>query len=398
MNYAYIDTESSLRDFCRQATGAEFLGFDTEFVSEHTFEPELCLLQIAADGELAIIDPQPIEDLTPFWELLASPGHVTVVHAGREELLFSTRATGQVPFQLFDLQLAAGFIGLEYPASYGTLIQRLLGQRLAKGETRTDWRKRPLTDSQLEYAIQDVLFLQAMYDTLLSQLDSLGRSEWLRDEMILWQDRVVERSQHENWRRVSGSNGLSQRCLAIVRELWRWRKQEAQRRNKPVKRVLRDDLIVELARRQTDDTNRIKAIRGMDRGDLRRCLSEIAAAIARALVLDDDELPQRSHKSSQRQLATIGQFMHMALNGICRSESISPGIVATVDDVRDFVASHCGLDRQNNDEPILKQGWREEIAGDRLRQLLQGRITVRVGDPLADDPLLFEIANDEKGE
>ena len=395
MKYAYIDTDSGLVDFCRQAAQADFIGFDTEFVSEDTYRPELCLLQIAADADLAVIDPQPIRNLLPFWQLLSAPGHVTVVHAGREELLFAMRAAGKTPHHLFDLQLAAAFVGLEYPAAYGTLIHRLLGKTLSKGETRTDWRKRPLTKRQLEYAIQDVVHLQPMYDELTKQLISLDRLPWLEAEMETWQERIITHTQQENWRRVSGSNGLSQRSLAIVRELWRWRNEEAERRDKPVKRVLRDDLIVELARRQTADVKQMQAVRGMERGDLRRNSSQMAAAVSKALALPDDQLPQRGRKPAQRQLATIGQFMHMALNSICRSERITPGIVATVDDVRDFVADHCGLERNSDDPPALSSGWRVEVVGERLQQLLQGQTTLRVRDPLADDPLVFENLSDQ---
>lgn len=396
LNYAHIASNASLIEFCQRAAQTEFIGFDTEFVSEDTFQSQLCLIQVAAGAEFVVIDPLAVKDLRPFWQLLSQPGHVTVAHAGREELLFSVRATDQTPHQLFDLQIAAALVGLEYPAAYGTLIQRLLGTTLSKGETRTDWRKRPLSDSQLEYAVQDVIYLRPLYDKLNERLKSLGRLAWLETEMASWQSRIVAREQQENWRRVSGSNGLRQRSLAILRELWRWRNGEAQRRNMPVKRVLRDDLIVELARRQTADVKRIQAVRGMERGDLRRNVSHLAAAIARALDLPADQLPERGGKPTFNQLATIGQFTHTALNSICRSEQIAPGIVATVDDVRDFVAYHCGFGRPPGGLPALTQGWRAEVVGHRLQQLLAGQTTIRVRDPLADNPLVFETLADRR--
>src|SRR5207244_2461404 len=146
--------------------GSGAIAFDTEFVSEDSYRPDLCLVQVAAAGKLAVIDPHAVEDLAPFWNLLAAEGHETIVHAGREEFRFCRRAIGRRPARLFDIQLAAALIGLEYPAAYGTLISRLLGQRLGKGETRTDWRKRPLTPVQLEYALQDVIYLEPLRDLI----------------------------------------------------------------------------------------------------------------------------------------------------------------------------------------------------------------------------------------
>ena len=390
MNYEFITSDSSLAEFCKNAASTEFIGFDTEFVSEHTFQPQLCLVQVATDTEMAVIDPLSITDMNPFWHFLSQPGHFTVVHAGREELLFSVRATKQSPHQLFDLQIGAALVGLEYPAAYGTLIQRLLHKTLPKGETRTDWRKRPLSNRQLEYAVQDVVYLRPLYDQLHKRLETLGRVAWLEAEMTSWQNGILDREQKENWRRVSGSNGLNQRSLAILRELWRWRNDEARQRNMPAKRVLRDDLIVELARRQTADLKRIQSVRGMERGDLRRNIPHLSGAITKALELSEDQLPSRGSKATFNQLAAIGQFMHTALGSICRSEQVTPGIVATVDDLRDFVAHHCGLQRHTDSPPILTQGWRAEIVGQRLEHLLAGQTTVRVRDPLANDPLIFE--------
>ena len=130
MQYEHIDNEQLLRDFCDSAAGAQCLAFDTEFVSEDTYRPHLCLIQIAADDRLAVIDPIAIEDVTCFWELLAKPGHETIVHAGREEFRFCLDAIGQRPTNWFDIQIAAGFVGLEYPAAYSTLISKLLGKNL----------------------------------------------------------------------------------------------------------------------------------------------------------------------------------------------------------------------------------------------------------------------------
>ena len=199
--------------------------------------------------------------------MLAAPGHETIVHAGREELLFCLGAAGRPPERLFDVQIAAGLVGFEYPAGYGSLMFKLLGQRLNKGETRTDWRRRPLSTGQIEYALDDVRYLDAMAARLRERLSRLNRDAWLETEMAAWKSDVEATRSDERWWRVSGISGLSRRGLAIVRELWRWREAEAQRRDCPTRRVLRDDLIIELAKRKSDDPKQIRALRGMERGD-----------------------------------------------------------------------------------------------------------------------------------
>ncbi|MEX0977575.1 MAG: ribonuclease D, partial [Pirellulales bacterium] len=154
-DFDHITSDAQLREFCRELADAPAIAFDTEFVSEHTYRPQLCLIQVAAGDRMAVIDPQAVRDVTPFWEWVASPGHDTIVHSGREELLFCLAAVGRPPARLFDVQIAAGLVGYEYPAGYGSLMYKLLGTRLHKGETRTDWRRRPLSSSQISYALDD---------------------------------------------------------------------------------------------------------------------------------------------------------------------------------------------------------------------------------------------------
>ena len=293
--------------------GAKFIGFDTEFVSEDTYYPQLCLIQANVDGELFIIDPMELDDVTSFWEALASPAHVTVAHAGREELRFCLRATDQRPHDLFDAQIAAGLVGMEYPAAYSTLISRVVGKRLAKGETRTDWRRRPLTPRQIDYALQDVVHLEPLYRKLSERLKQRDRFSWLTEEMENWQSQIEETDKQERWRRVSGISGLNPKQLAIARELWRWRDERARDLDRPPKRVLRDDLVVELARRESSDQQRIRAIRGFERRNYQRMVGDIAAAIERALELPESEYPRRAQSTGRPPLNLLGQFLSSAL-------------------------------------------------------------------------------------
>lgn len=389
-DYAWITTEQELQEYCADLSKAAVIGFDTEFVSEDTYRPQLCLVQVAAEGKLAVIDPLAVRDLTPFWKVLTAPGHETIVHAGREELLFCIGSTGQRPHDLFDLQIAAGLVGYEYPAGYGSLMSRLLGEKLHKGETRTDWRRRPLSVQQLEYALDDVRYLQAMRDKLHSRLEKLGRLSWMADEMASWQKEIASSLNRERWRRVSGISGLSARSLAIVREIWKWREEESERRDQPTRRVLRDDLIVELAKRRNADPKHMRAIRGLERGDLVRAMPRISDAIARALALPDDECPKAPTRNVSDQFNVLGQFISSALGSICRAANLAPSIVGTASDVRDLIAYRLKVSGAAFDEPpSLARGWRSEVVGHVIDDLLAAKLAIRIGDPFADEPLSF---------
>jgi ribonuclease D len=194
---------------------------------------------------------------------------------------------------------------------------------------------------------------------------------------------------------VKGVSGLSGRSLAVLRELWRWRNDQAQRRNCPAKRVLRDDLLVELAKRQSADVKHIETLRGMERGDLRRQLPYIAAAIERGLALPHEQLPNYGKKNSLPPFNLLGQFLATALGSICRDANVAPGLVGAVQDVRDLIAWR--LQQQgkiagdpDGGPPALAQGWREEVVGRVIEDLLEGRLAIAIVDPLSEMPLAFE--------
>lgn len=392
LNYDFVSTQEQLAQLCGLLSSAPWIAFDTEFVSEDTYRPDLCLIQVAGGGRLAIIDPKEGLDVQPFWELLVSGEHETIVHAGREEFRFCHLATGKRPQRLFDVQLAAGLIGLEYPAAYGTLVSRLVGKSVSKGETRTDWRRRPLSPNQLEYALQDVVHLDKIRDRILQRLGDLNRLSWLACEMESWQAELEAAETRERWRRVSGIAGLSPRSLAVVRELWRWREQVAELRNFPPRRILRDDLIVELARRQVADIQRMQTVRGLERGDLRKHLPAIAACIEQALA-EEIVLPRSQRKEWPHQLNLLGQFLTTALSSLCRSVELAPALVGTAQDVRDLVAHRLGFWDESVGPPLLAQGWRAEVIGHLIDELLAGNLAIHIHDPLADEPLAISPRN-----
>lgn len=388
MSYTHITTARELTALCDKLASADVIAFDTEFVSEHTYRSQLCLVQLCTPDLMAVIDPLSAGSLTRFWEVLAEPGHQTVVHAGREELGFSLSVIGRRPANLFDVQIAAGLAGDEYPAGYASLVGRLLRKSMHKGETRSDWRRRPLNLQQLEYALDDVRYLIPMRDKLMQRLSQLGRTAWLEAEMAAFQDEVEAARTRERWWRISGISGLSPRSLAVARELWCWREAEAERRDLPPRQVLRDDLVVELAKRRSADMQQIRVVRGMERRELQASHSKIAEHIQRALDLPQEDLPQQERREVPSQINVLGQFLSTALTSLCRAKELAPALVGTASDVRDLVAYRLGF--VDGQPPALAQGWRAEVVGTLIDDLLAGRMSIRITDPLSDHPLTFE--------
>lgn len=387
--YEHITTDHGLAELCKRGQSAQWIGFDTEFVSENRYRPELCLLQVAVDGYYAIVDTLEVDDLRPFWDLLVEGDHLTIAHAAREEFLFCYRACGGRPKNLFDVQLAAGMVGLEYPASYGNLVSRLLSKSIDKGETRTDWRRRPLSQRQIDYALSDVLHLKPLHKVLSKSLQKLNREHWFTDEINQWMVELERSEDEPQWRRVSGISSLNRRALGIVRELWLARDREAERKNKSPRRIIADDLIVEIAKRGSSDIKRLKAIRGIENRVSKSMFGPISEAIEHANQLSDAELPKRAPRNQNMNLGLLGQFLTTAIKIVCREERIAPAIVGTANEIRQMAAWHLGM-IELKEKPELAAGWRAAMVGDVIENVLSGKIAIRVEDPHSEQPLKIE--------
>ena len=390
MNYETITTDTQLTEFCQGFAARPWIALDTEFVSESSYRPELCLIQVNTGERLAIIDTLVVNDLRPFWQAIVEGEHETIVHAGRGEMEFCLLSVNELPKKLFDVQIAAGMIGIEYPAGYGTLVSKLLGESSEKHETRTDWRKRPLSKRQIDYAVQDVYYLGLIRDCINGRLAELGRQCWIEEEIDSWSQELLRATSSERWRRVSGNSGLDQRSLAIVHELWKWREGEASHRDQPARRVLRDDLIIELAKRQSADVKRIRAVRGMERGDLVRKINDIASCIQRALAIPEEQCPPRTPREATPQLSVLGQFLFSALGSVCRQANLAPNLVGGPNDIRDWIAWRLASPDHPRRLPKLACGWRAEFVGRLFDDLLSGKTVIRIGDPASEYPLILE--------
>ena len=393
VNPQFITTPEQLQKLCVDLKRSTLIAFDTEFVAEDSYRPELCLVQVATDDQLAIIDPLECGSLDEFWQLMLDPQRKTIVHSGREEILFCFRSTGKLIPALFDIQVAAGFLGLDYPASYGNLVQRFTGKLLDKEETRSDWRRRPLTARQLQYASQDVRDLPAIYRLLSSQLENLDRLSWLEEELEIRQADLASTERQEQWHRMSGIHSLNGHALTVARALWLWRDSQAQKRNLPPRRILRDDLLVELARRGTSDVKRISSLRGMEHRHLKAAIDEIAQIIHQAKEAPLPKWPRRTKFGSGQPSGMLTQYLGAALAYICKTKKIAPSIVGTADDLRDFVLYRSENRLQDIEPPSLLVGWRASIVGRYLDDLLAGKIGLALTDIRGEMPLRFCDAN-----
>lgn len=380
----YVARPAELAECCQYLTTCDQFGFDTEFIGEQTFVPQLCLIQIATWDRLFLIDPLSVGPLDEFWAVLIDPSRTVVVHAGREEIRICQRCCGRLPKGLFDLQLAAGLVGLGYPLGHGPLISALLNIRLTKGETLTDWKKRPLTAKQVQYAYDDVRHLLPAWKELATRLERLGRNEWVNEELAALAPRSLgEEPGVERWRKVKGLGGLDRRKLGVVRELHAWREEKAYEKNRPVRTIVRDDLLVEIARRNPKTEHDLEVVRGLAKKDV----PEILSVVQYVRTMPADHLPEIHHREDDPpQVVIAANMINAYLADLCVKKQLTHALAATATDVKLLVRSlHRG--EPLPEECALAQGWRAHAILPELRALLEGRIAIRIEKLSREDPL-----------
>lgn len=388
MSHLLITKSSELRELVHRLRDAPRIAFDTEFISEGRYAPQLCLVQIAAGDLLALIDPLAVPELDALWELFCDGRRRIIVHACRSEMEFCHRAIGRMPSKLFDVQLAAGFLGIDYPVAFRTLLDRLLRIDLPKAESRTTWNKRPLEPRQIEYALGDVRHLERMAARLEKKLREKNRFAWYKQEIGDLLQRFRNDFETPRWRNMPKSANMRPRELAILREVWFWRDRTAKKWNIPPGRVLRDDLLVELARRGTSDPKRIASVRGFQRSDLSKILPEIVAAVRKGQDLAPEDLPAISPRISFPQYTVMTQFLFAALGAICKRRHIAQSLLGGPGDVRELIAALLGT-LPEEIEPRLRRGWRRGVIGSRLEKILLGKTTLKLDCHRPEDPLIF---------
>lgn len=386
-----IATPAELAECCAELARCPQVGFDTEFVGEDSYRPSLCLIQVATPAALYLIDPFITGPLDAFWQMLLDPARVVVVHAGREEVRLCHHSTGQAPPGLFDLQMAAGLVGLGYPLGYGPLVNLVLGRAMAKGETLTEWRSRPLTTAQIRYAFDDVRCLLPLWEHLDAGLASLGRKDWAREEFARLMQSATPAAEGqlvpaEKWRKLRGLGSLDRKRLAIVRAVYEWREEQAADLNRPPRTIVRDDLLVEIARRNPRHQHDLEVVRGL----ARRFVPPLWQAIEKARNLPAEEHPEPTEREQDPpQMTVLVNVLAASLADHCLRQRLSPSVVASNQDLRLLVRARLQDDPALADGSLLSRGWRRAHILPQLQAVLDGRRAFRIADVRSETPFAY---------
>jgi ribonuclease D len=354
------------------------LGLDTEFMPEGRYKPLLCLVQIAAGDEIAVLDPLEGFDHEPLAEVLADPEVEILVHAGRQDVAILRREWSTTFTNVFDTQVAAGFAGFSAQAGYNGLLHDVLRIRLPKTASFTRWDARPLTEEQVRYARGDVEHLVALADEIGRRLEDRGRLQWAREECVAIAEATDERDPEEVWRRLPRVSGLDPRDRAVARELAAWRERTAAREDRPVGSILRDPTVVELAKRHPAGRRELSQIRGVNPDVVRRRGQDILAAVERGRAAEPILLDDGERLSTE---ASDGPVIALA-ESLVRSRAQEAGLAYELIAARADLAPVVVAARRGKEEPDVRtlQGWRRQLVGEELLELLAGRRTLGVGE------------------
>ncbi|MCK4841693.1 MAG: ribonuclease D [Methylococcales bacterium] len=378
MTIEYIDKPEQLADLCNRIKKEPWIALDTEFLREKTYYPVFCLLQIATPEWVVCVDPIVLPDLTELFEVINNPEIVKVLHACRQDLEIFYRLTGQVTTPVFDTQIAAPLLGFQENPGYAMLVSSFLNVNLSKAHTRADWTKRPLTEPQIKYAADDVIYLCKIYKTICDKLDELGRRDWLdKDFEALNNPELYQVSPVNAWLKLKAKNKLTGKQLSIVQALTEWREKTAQAENKPKNWLIRDDLLLELAKLQPETVTELGHIRSINERIVKRYGKVICQLINQAKVKPPIPINDKSKstKKTQKQEAVL-DVLTAVVRMRADDNAMNPTTLACRKDLEKLLF--------NEDDNPIRQGWRYSMVGKELEGLLDGQfaLTLKEGNVL----------------
>ncbi len=368
-----ITTTSELAAACRRMASHPFVTIDTEFLRETTYYPLLCVAQMASPDEAAVIDAlAPGIDLAPFLALMADDKVMKVFHAARQDIEIVWHRAKLIPHPIFDTQVAAMVLGYGDSISYDQLVQRITGDTLDKSHRFTDWTRRPLSDAQLSYAISDVTHLRDVYLALIDDLKRRGRADWVEDEMHVLTSPETYRMEPENaWQRLK-TRLRKPKELAVLIEVAAWREREAQSRDVPRSRVLKDDAIADIAVQAPTTIEKLKSLRSLPKGFERSRWGEaIVAAVGRGLARDVKTLPRPARLPPAANGTAVVELLKVLLRMISERHHVAAKVIATVDDLDRIAADDAA------EVPALG-GWRRELFGEKALALKHGKLALAI--------------------
>jgi ribonuclease D len=368
-----ITTTGDLAAACKRLASHDFVTVDTEFLRESTYYPQLCVLQMASTDEAVVVDALAESlDLAPFFELMANEKVMKVFHAARQDIEIIWHRANLIPHPIFDTQVAAMVLGYGDSISYDQLVQRITGDTLDKSNRFTDWTRRPLTKAQIQYAVSDVTHLRDVYIKLRADLEKRGRTEWLSEEMNILTSPDTYRMDPENaWQRLR-TRVRKPKELSVLIEIAAWREREAKARDVPRGRILKDDVVADIAVQAPTTIERLASLRSLPKGfEKSKWGQEIPDLVKKALARDPKTLPvlERS-KPAQNGAATV-ELLKVLLRMTSERHAVASKVIATVDDLERIAAD------DNADVPALK-GWRRELFGEKALALKAGRLALAI--------------------
>lgn len=375
-----IETATELAETCRRLSEAGTFALDTEFVKERTFFAQLGIVQVATKGFAAIIDPRAIESLDPLRDLWADPAVEKVVHSGFQDCEVLFQRMGVAPRKIFDTQIGAALLGYGEQISYAKLAALVTGVKLQKLETRTDWVRRPLTRKQIDYALDDVRYLPRIREHLGERLAGRNRDQWAVEEFRFLErvDTYAAPTPDEAHRRLRVGS-LSPRQRGALRELAAWREAEARRRDLPRGWILTDGALVEIARRLPRAEAALRRVRSIEPRELERSSREILAAVARGVEKPATEPNPISPEDELPETEPLARLLEAWLRARAQSSDVATALLGTREDVKSLAAGY--LKGKLPDLPLLA-GWRREVVGQELVDILEGKLRLAV-DPKA---------------
>ena len=375
----YLTTEKDLANFCEQLRSSPILAIDTEFVRERTYYHKLGLIQVSDGTHFAAIDPIYISNLDPLLDLIRNHNTVKVFHAARQDLEILYRLCGEMIQPIFDTQIAAAVVGWGAQISFAKIVNKVLGKKIDKSETYTDWCRRPLSERQIEYALDDVRLLFPVYEDLKKVLKKLNRDEWLQGEFIKLEDPNTFQSPNleKLYMRIKNIRTLAPKNFAIICELAQWREREAQTRDCLAKNIVRDESLLELARKAPIDSKDLSYIRGLHQNEIARSKKNILAAIQRGLNLPLDQIPKLPELEIYKAPPGIEEMLSALVQIRAEQLKIEPSVLADRKKINDFVK--CFEQNISTEGHPLLCGWRKQAIGDQLCLVLTGEIALAVG-------------------
>ncbi len=369
-----ITTNAELETVVSALSGSDFITIDTEFIRETTYWPELCLIQMAAPGVTALVDPLAAGlDLTPFFALMANEAVLKVFHAARQDIEIIHHLGRLIPHPVFDTQVAAMVCGFGDSVSYDQLVQKVTGAHIDKSSRFTDWRHRPLSDKQLTYALADVTHLIAVYQHLAAELEREKRSHWLNEEMdVLTSIETYDPDPEDAWKRLKMRLRKPQE-LAVLQAVAAWREREAREKNVPRGRVIKDDAIFEIAQQQPRDAAALARLRTIPKGWERSATAgTLMQVVNAALDVPKDQMP-RLPKAAQAPegSSAAAELLKVLLRQVAEKEGVAAKVLASGDDI-DRIAA----EGEEADVPAM-HGWRRQVFGDLAAKLVRGEIALK---------------------